>query len=219
MKNSSLVLALVLVLSVIASAAAKAAPIQSDSLAIRGPNGSILFGIVVTDAQESACGTPSVNPITNGQPLAGGCLFAFNPLQIGGNLNLEGRPTLVYEPDGVTLSDVFGVWCFARDQNGTCTSGSPAFVSEIPGQQIDISQLGDTSNDFVVVECGTCGGTAFDATQYLDPSVQGYSATFFSVNDQVPEPPTLPLLGLCIVGLAMIRIRRFGHGICWQRSG
>ena len=159
MKKITIALAALAALSALGNGAASAAPIPnpSDSLAIylltSSPNPQ--FGIVKTDAQENACGVPSPDPLTNGAPLAGGCLFAFNPLQIAGNLSLEGRPTFVFEPDGVTLSDVFGVYCLARDQNGVCTSGSPAFLSEINGQHIDLSQFGDISNDPHVIENGS----------------------------------------------------------------
>jgi len=167
----------------------------SDSMFIFKPPGpGVLEGLAVTPADISACSTVVV----------GGCFFNVpNPLGLAFNAAQEGRYTLVYEPDGITLSDIFGMNC-----NGV--SCNLAFVSEIPGQSIDLTGV-DISNFYAVTELAGVPSTVFDASYYLDPawlrSNPGSFARFVSAND-VPEPATLTLFGAGIIGAAAIRRRR-----------
>jgi hypothetical protein len=167
----------------------------SDTMFIFKPPGpAVLEGLAVTPADISACSNI----------IAGGCLFDVpNPLGLPFDAAQEGRFTLVYEPDGVTLSDLFGMRC-----NGV--SCNLAFLSEIPGQPIDLTGV-DISNFYAVTELAGVPSTVFDATYYLDPTWlaanRGTFARFISAND-VPEPATLTLFGAGIVGAAAIRRRR-----------
>jgi hypothetical protein len=136
--------------------------------------------------------------------LVGGCLFTVpNPLGLSFNSNLDGRLTLVYEPDGITLSDIFGFTCGDVGCN-------LAFLSRIGNQVIDLTGV-DTSNWFKVTELGGVPSTIFDATYYLDPNyVRANPGTFarFISSNEVPEPATLTLFGAGMLGAAMIRRRR-----------
>lgn len=190
------------------------ANIVSDGIRVFNPDGSFLTGFGKTDAQESNCGIPAENAQGPGEHTLGGCLFAFNPAQMSAapaDLSLAGQLTLVFEPDGVTLSDIFGVDCFTNDPTtGACTSGALAYLSKINGLPLDLAALGDTSNFFKVTEIAGGPGTVFDMTYYLAPSLRdaGYTARFLSANDAVPEPSTLALFGAGFAGVIAMRRRR-----------
>jgi hypothetical protein len=147
----------------------------------------------VTNADINSCSTI----------LVGGCFFDIaNVPGLGVNSSMENKFTLVYEPDGVTLSDVFGVNCNGQ----TCDL---AFLSKRNGVPIDLTGV-DTSNFFAVTEIAGADSTVFDATYYLDPTwvrLNNGFARFVSAND-VPEPVTVTLFGAGIAGLAVVRRRR-----------
>jgi hypothetical protein len=165
-----------------------------------------------TELQEQNCANPTPDPKSVGALVAGGCLYSFNDPQNAlapVDLSREGVLTLVYEPGSTTtLSDVFGIFCFARNVDGACTSGALAFLSDINDAPIDITQLGDVSNAFVVTE-NAFGDSTFDATYYLSASLRdaGYHA-FFTSDGELPEPATLTLFGAGIIGAAALRRRK-----------
>jgi hypothetical protein len=214
MKNCALIFAANLVMGAIGANGAFAAPVTSpvsDTLMAFGPTGAFVTGFGKTEFQEQNCGIPASDPKSVGQIFAGGCLYSFNDAQnllAPADLSREGQLTLVYEPDGTTLSDVFGILCFSRNVDQTCTSGAMAFISDINDAPIDITQLGDVSNAFHITE-NASGNSTFDATYYLSPSLRdgGYHA-FFTSDADVPEPATLTLVGVGIAGVAALRRRR-----------
>jgi hypothetical protein len=116
--------------------------------------------------------------------------------------------TLVYWPDG-TLSDIFGITCVAEDASQNCTTGALAFLTQINGQPIDLTPLGDTSNFFKLTKIAGGPGTVFDMTYYLAPSWRdaGATARFISAN-AVPEPGTLSLYGAGLAGAFAMRRRK-----------
>ena len=164
-----------------------------DNMFVFKPGTGVLESLGVTNTDIGACSTV----------LAGGCFFTVpNPLGIPLNANQEGRYTLVYEPDGVTLSDIFGMTC-----NGA--SCNLAFLTEIPGQSIDLTGV-DTSNFYAVTEIAGAPVTVFDATYYLDPTWLRNNPGSFArfVSTTVPEPATLTLFGAGILGAAAMRRRK-----------
>jgi len=173
-----------------------AGPVQSfdDAMFIFKPGSGVIESKAVTSSDINSCSTV----------LVGGCLFTVpNPLGLGFNSSLESRLTLVYEPDGITLSDIFGITC-----NGV--SCNLTFLSRIGNQAIDLTGV-DTSNWFSVTELAGVPSTIFDATYYLDPTyVRLNPGTFsrFISSNEVPEPATLTLFGAGMLGAAVIRRRR-----------
>ena len=159
--------------------------------------------IIATDALETSCADPEF----------GGCQFQFTSgTGTGTTLNNSRSDTftIIYEPDGVTVSDIFGIACDTRDPTtGLCSSGAAlAFASRIPGGPgLDITQLPPGTDRFGT-EIGGAAGTSFDASFYLNTdSFPEASASFVSANDQVPEPGTLALFGAGLVVMAGIGAR------------
>ncbi|HWU54355.1 MAG TPA: PEP-CTERM sorting domain-containing protein [Rhizomicrobium sp.] len=165
-----------------------------DRMFIFKPGAGLIEDRMVTHADINGCANV----------LVGGCLFTVpNPLGLAFNPSQQDRLTLVYEPDGITLSDIFGVTC-----NGdTCNL---AFLSRIGNQAIDLTGV-NTSDWYAVTELAGVPSTIFDATYYLDHDFllanPGSFARFVSANE-VPEPATLTLFGAGALGAAVIRRRR-----------
>ena len=129
------------------------------------------------------------------------------------NTGLFGNPTLVYEPDGTTLSDIFGIFITAT---GACANGCIGFASDPSASDMALFFPPPDDDEFVtfIAQEGANGGT-FDATAYLDANHQrnGFTATFFSDGDgaaAVPEPATLALLGLGALAMSFARRKNLG---------
>ena len=191
----------------------------SDRVQVFGPTGGAFANKGVTDTQESACGTGNpANGLFNlfgaGLNEANACEFGLadhsivTALPYNIAVNPDVKPTLVYEPDGVTLSDVFGTRCeqvFNGGQGGCYL----VFLSRIGDQPIIIPSDISTDGWYSVTELAGGLGTVFDMTIYLDTTFQSNSldtVRFISAND-VPEPATLALFGAGFAGLAAMRRR------------
>jgi len=165
-----------------------------DAMFIFKPGSGVIESLAVTNSDINGCSTV----------LVGGCFFTVpNGLGLPFNSSLEDRWTMVYEPGGTTLSDIFGMTC-----NGV--SCNLAFLSRIGNQPIDLTGV-DTSNWFAVTELAGVPSTIFDASYYLSPGYRdqfpGTFARFISAND-IPEPATLTLFGAGLLGAAAIRRRK-----------
>jgi hypothetical protein len=179
----------------------------SDSLTLLslGNPVTVLNTIAATEADEIACLDPAL----------GGCFFSFGSgAGTGNGLNYANANifTIIYEPDHVTVSDVFGISCQVTNTDGFCTGGTLGFVSRKPGAPgLDISALlGNINNDRIGYEIAGGEATNFGASFYLNPTVfppTTTAAIFTSRNEEVPEPLTLSLFGSGLAGLAAIRRR------------
>jgi hypothetical protein len=173
------------------------------------PQGQVIDGFRdITDTQKTNCGPANGDTFTTGVSVLGGCAFSVDiPAPL--DLSLVDKFTLVYEPDGTTVSDLFGITCGSDTSNGqACTSAYWIFLSTIPGQTLDFTGF-STTGFFTETEIPGGTGTVFDATRYIAPQFQGnYFARFSSANEEIPEPATLTLVGAGIAAVATMRRRR-----------
>lgn len=192
----------------------------SDRIQLIGPTGGIFANRGVTETQESNCGSAGTalgNLFGAGLIVSNACEFGVPdhsvitqlPYNIAANSGQADTPTIVYEPDGVTISDIFGVRCDDGFNGGTggCYL---IFITDINDQPIVIPSGISTANWYKVTELAGGLGTIFDMTIYLDPDYQatsGITARFVDATE-VPEPATLVLFGAGVAGLAVMRRRR-----------
>jgi hypothetical protein len=166
---------------------------DSDVLTVYDPTGAIY-------AQVFAFGNEEANNT-----------YYFDPATVPIDTTQFGKYTTLLEPDGVTWSDTFGIdsvggreaLAFISDPE----TNSPTPLSGrtfIEHQQIINPGPEDADSKFLTIP--------YDATRYLSPTFQslGYRADFRSDVPPVPEPATLSLLALGLVGVAQ-RHRKNGR--------
>jgi hypothetical protein len=106
------------------------------------------------------------------------------------NIPQYGNPTVLLDSKG-SISDIFGV----------ASVGDHYYLGFQSDSESSPLIIGD--NDFkTVLE----GSGVFDATKYLKDSLQdaGYKATFVSDVDNNPEPDSISLLVIGLLGLAVM---------------
>lgn len=178
-------LLLVAVALLVAMEAAPAAAVQiqvdglSDGLWVLDSNGNIFAFVTNTEADELANGPGFIYSI-------------FDPFLP--DPNQQGFATVLTDADGD--SDIFGVAVVPQGQ-------FLSYSSDLEG--IPIPYGGDPN--FTYLPEGP--GGFFDATRYLNPALQaqGFTAVFFS-DGNVPEPSTLVLAALGLIGLGVYGWRR-----------
>ena len=190
MKLSLLVAVAALILSSSLPATAQLGPGESDRLLIL-QNG-VDFGqpLSILEANETG--------------IIGLAFLSINSVSPAGNAALFGSYTVLTEPDG-TISDVFGVFSVPNSPLGIGFFSAPeSGATTVPVFFINPTGAGTPST------LPEGNGGPFDATKYLNPILQqqGFTATFQSDGETVPEPSTLTLLTLAGLGLVRHAYRR-----------
>jgi hypothetical protein len=163
----------------------------SDEMIVYDPGGAIYARLPASENQE-------------------GGLYHFDPSVILPDSVRYYDYTLVYEPDGTTVSDVFGVMDIGSMFNSILVLG---FTSDpLPIPSVPWAYFG-YYNPFASVVVEGPDGCLADATKYLPPDLRaaGWTATFSSDGDAVPEPATLivwSVLGATGAGLGVWRKRK-----------
>ena len=115
----------------------------------------------------------------------------------------------IYDPGGVVLSDTLVISFLGTTPDGGNFSSNfnmrvdVTFVSDTEG--VTLQPLVPPSNGFNVIETG--------AFQSLDSLIEGtipssgFSLSFLSDVERIPEPSTITMLGLALAGLAAVRRR------------
>jgi PEP-CTERM motif-containing protein len=119
------------------------------------------------------------------------------------DLTQSGNYTIVRDPDG-SISDVFGVADFGAVGGIVVSffSAAESGATIVPIEfQVPVGGMPTTLAEG--------NGGPFDATRYLSSEFrsQGYTLTFQSDSDLVPEPSSLTLLGLSGLGLIQFAYR------------
>jgi hypothetical protein len=168
-------------LGLLALAVPASADIISDSLIVTDASGAILFSVSATEAQEGANGSGFIYIITDSTII---------------DLNQIGNPTQVLDSGG-QISDVFGIAFGIPGCSGDFCLGFASGTENDP-----VPYPGSPNTVF------GSPGESFDATIYLDPSLQaaGDHATFTSEAD-VPEPSSIILL-LTMVSATALYVRK-----------
>lgn len=179
--SATLQCALVAFTMVIATVPARATGI-SDSLTVFAPSGAVFASVSAPEASED----PNIFYAINDPTLADPAHFG-HPTTLCEDAVSPGGGDCV----GHDYSDFFGVFSFSGHLE-------LAFMSDTETSPSPFGAFGY----YFLPE----GGGVFDATMYLNPSLQtaGYTAVFRSVDVAagVPEPGTLCLVGFGVLGLA-----------------
>jgi PEP-CTERM motif len=186
-----------LIVSTSLPATAQLGPGESDKLLIF-QNGTPAGTLPISETSE-------INVVTAATTI----LNSVNP---AGNTALFGSYTVLTEPDG-SISDVFGVVSFPGSPLGIGYSSAPeSGMTTVPSFFINPSGAGTP------ITLPEGNGGPFDATMYLNPILQqqGFTATFQSDAETVPEPSTLTLLALGGVGLIRQAYRRRRQKIAFR---
>jgi hypothetical protein len=178
---------LLLALPVLANGQISESPL-SDIMTVYAPDGSIFAQIGATEADEVTNGPGFIYFLPN---------VAVDPSQFG-------NYTMFYEQGGNPTdgpwSDIFGIATGGPDDLNL------AFASDVDNVPFPYASLAEDA--YAIVEENP--GVPYDMTMYLSPDLReaGYTATFVSDANVVPEPSTFLLLGAGFVGVGLFR-RRF----------
>ena len=186
------------VLVLLLAAAAQAATIPSDVLSITDPNKNVVARLSLFEDGTVTCegplGCQQTGPVGTPED-AGLQIYFFTGVPI--DETQVTVPTVLLE-DPATISDVVGI----MNVGGALVFGFISF-------DIPLTDIGLPPDSILVNEPGD-----HDVSRYMTPSLQsaGFTATFTSDGDAVPEPATMSLVGVAAVGLLLLRRRLQRHG-------
>jgi hypothetical protein len=176
-------------------------------------NGSHVGGMTITQAGEAACADPVAG--------LGGCSFSAEGVTIGGvtispNVGMSNLVAVFYEPDGVTVSEVFAIGCESGPRDpatGKCTgTANFSVITPDPAHPFDFSLLSSIgmSVGFTGSEIDGAAATSFPLLNYIGVNTTDHGPIFVNLvsANEVPEPVTFSVFGAGLAGAFAMRRRK-----------
>jgi PEP-CTERM motif-containing protein len=149
---------------------------------------------------------------------------------VSGNFVTDTTPALDIQSFDITVSGAADVWSFFADSSTTGALSNPALV-KTPNGQIEMGgdaipmdpfdpfvvmdvagALSDTGGTYTLTDGFDCKNGASPNCQTLEVVGEGHTPELIgTLTSAVPEPSTLPLLGLGVIGMVAVIRRKFAR--------